>query len=87
MFIDPPSPGDTLSAGSSYAEVESVKAVSDVFAPASGEVIEVNDKLKDSPETINSDPYGDGWLVRVKLSNPSEIEQLLTADAYKDLLK
>ncbi|GAC1320545.1 MAG: glycine cleavage system protein GcvH [Thermoleophilaceae bacterium] len=87
VFIDPPSAGDKLSAGKSYAEVESVKAVSDVFAPASGEVVEVNEALKDSPEKINSDPYGEGWLVRVKLSDPAEIEQLLSADAYRELLK
>jgi glycine cleavage system H protein len=75
-----------VSAGESYAEVESVKAVSDVIAPLSGEVVEVNAALSDSPELINDDPYGQGWLVRVKLSNESEVEQLLDATAYRQLL-
>ena len=68
------------------AEVESVKAVSDVFAPLSGEIVEVNEALSDSPEKINDDPYGDGWLVKVKLSDLSEIDQLLDVAAYRDLL-
>jgi glycine cleavage system H protein len=86
VFFDPPQVGDTVSAGSSYAEVESVKAVSDVFAPASGEVLAVNEKLSDAPELVNADPYGDGWLVRVKLSDPGEVDQLLDVDAYRQLL-
>jgi glycine cleavage system H protein len=69
-----------------YAEVESVKAVSDVFAPLSGEVIEVNEALADSPEKINADPYGDGWLVKVRLADTSEVDELLDVNAYKDLL-
>jgi len=71
----------------SYAEVESVKAVSDVFAPLSGEVVSVNGDLADNPEKINEDPYGEGWLVRVSLSDPSEVDSLLDADAYKNLLQ
>ena len=72
VFFDPPEVGAQVSAGSSYAEVESVKAVSDVIAPLSGEVVEVNGGLSDAPEKINDDPYGDGWLVRIKLADPSE---------------
>jgi len=86
VFFDPPEVGTTISKDSSYAEVESVKAVSDVFSPLSGEIVEVNAALSDSPELINDDPYGQGWLVRVKLSNESEVEQLLDATAYRQLL-
>jgi glycine cleavage system H protein len=87
VFFDPPEVGAAVSAGKAYAEVESVKAVSDVFAPLSGEITAVNDALSDSPEKINDDPYGDGWLVKVKLSDPSELESLLDVDAYQELLK
>ena len=86
VFVDPPEVGATISANASYAEVESVKAVSDVFAPLSGEVTEVNEKLGEAPELINADPYGDGWLVRVKLSDQSEADSLLDVDAYRQLL-
>ena len=77
MFFDPPDVGSQLSRDAAYAEVESVKAVSDVYAPLSGEVVEVNDALEDTPEQINQDPYGEGWLVKVKLSDPSEAGSLL----------
>jgi glycine cleavage system H protein len=87
VFFDPPEAGAQVSAGSSYAEVESVKAVSDVYAPLSGEVLEVNGELSGTPELINSDPYGQGWLVRVKLSDPSEVDSLLDVGAYRELLK
>jgi glycine cleavage system H protein len=87
VFVDPPEAGAQMSAGSSYAEVESVKAVSDVIAPLSGEVLEVNGELSGNPELINSDPYGQGWLVRVKLSDPSEVDSLLDVGAYRELLK
>jgi glycine cleavage system H protein len=86
VFYDPPEVGATVSKDQPYTEVESVKAVSDVFAPLSGEVIEVNEALSDSPEIINSDPYGEGWLVKVRLSNTSELESLLDVAAYKELL-
>jgi glycine cleavage system H protein len=86
VFYDPPEAGSQISAGSSYAEVESVKAVSDVIAPLSGEVLEVNGELSATPELINSDPYGQGWLVRVKLSDPSEADSLLDVGAYRELL-
>ena len=86
VFVELPAVGSTVTANSSYAEVESVKAVSDVFAPLSGEVLEVNEALNDSPESINNDPYGDGWIAKVKLSDASETESLLDVDAYKKLL-
>ena len=86
VFYDPPEVGATVSANHAYAEVESVKAVSDVFAPLSGEVTEVNGDLTESPEKINQDPYGDGWLVRVRLSDREELDSLLDASAYKELL-
>ena len=86
VFYDPPQVGATVSANHAYAEVESVKAVSDVFAPLSGEVTEVNGDLAESPEKINQDPYGEGWLVKVRLSDPDELDSLLDVAAYKELL-
>ena len=86
VFFDPPEVGAQVSKDSAYAEVESVKAVSDVFAPLSGEIVEVNEALADSPENINADPYGEGWMVKVKLSDPGEVDDLLDVDAYKNLL-
>ena len=83
VFFDPPAVGTTIGKDSPYAEVESVKAVSDVIAPLSGEVTEVNEGLKDSPEQVNEDPYGEGWMVKVKLSDPSEKDALLDAKAYE----
>ena len=87
VFYDPPGVGSTVSANQSYAEVESVKAVSDVVAPLSGEVVAVNEALADAPEQINHDPYGEGWLVKVKLSDPGEADSLLEVDEYKKLLQ
>jgi glycine cleavage system H protein len=87
VFYDPPEVGATVSKDSSYAEVESVKAVSDVIAPMSGEVVEVNEALGDAPEKINEDPYGEGWLVRVRLTAPGEAEGLLDAAEYSKLLE
>ena len=86
VFFDPPEVGSTVTAGEPYAEVESVKAVSDVIAPLSGEIVEVNTALGDGPEAINSDPSGEGWMVKVKLSDPSERESLLDAAAYTSQL-
>jgi glycine cleavage system H protein len=86
VFFDPPKVGSQVTKDSPYTEVESVKAVSDVVCPLSGEVVAVNDDLSDSPEKINEDPYGEGWLVRVKLSDPSEQEALLDAAAYQATL-
>jgi len=86
VFFDPPEVGSSVTANEFYAEVESVKAVSDVIAPLSGEIVEVNDALKDAPEQINEDSYGEGWLVKVKLSDPSEADALLDRDAYVESL-
>jgi glycine cleavage system H protein len=83
VFFDPPAPGTQVQKDSTYAEVESVKAVSDVIAPLSGEIVEVNEELASTPEKVNEDPYGDGWLVKVRLSDPSEAEQLMDAAAYR----
>ena len=83
VFFDPPQPGDTVKANETYAEVESVKAVSDVIAPLSGEITEANEALGDAPEKVNDDPYGDGWLVKIKLSDPGEAESLMDAAAYR----
>jgi glycine cleavage system H protein len=82
VFFDPPAVGTTLVKDAPYAEVESVKAVSDVVAPLSGEIVEVNDSLADSPQMINEDPYGEGWLVKVRLTDPSERDVLMDAEAY-----
>jgi glycine cleavage system H protein len=86
VFFDPPAAGTSVSANESYAELESVKAVSDVFAPLSGEIVEVNEELKGAPELINDDPYGQGWLVKVRLSDAAEVESLLDVGAYRQLL-
>ena len=86
VHFEPPEAGATLTKDQSYAEVESVKAVSDVIAPLSGEVLEVNEAIAGAPETVNEDPYGAGWLVRVRLSDPGEADTLLDAEAYKQLL-
>jgi len=87
VFFDPPSPGTQVSKDQPYTEIESVKAVSDVFAPLSGEVVSVNDALADKPETVNEDPYGEGWLVKVRLSDPSEAESLMDASEYQATLE
>jgi glycine cleavage system H protein len=86
VFFEPPDVGATVSKDSTYAEVESVKAVSDVYSPLSGEVSAVNEELSENPERINEDPYGEGWLVKVKLSDPSEADSLMDAAAYRELL-
>jgi glycine cleavage system H protein len=86
VFYEPPEVGTEISKDAAYAEVESVKAVSDVIAPLSGEITAVNDELSDSPERINEDPYGEGWLVKVRLGERGEVDALLDAGAYKELL-
>jgi glycine cleavage system H protein len=83
VHFEAPEQGSTVSKDQSYAEVESVKAVSDVIAPLSGEILEVNQAVADAPEAVNEDPYGEGWLVRVRVSDPAEAESLLDAEAYK----
>ena len=87
VFFDPPDVGATTTKDEPYAEVESVKAVSDVIAPVSGEIIEVNEALGNAPEAINDDPYGEGWMVRIRLSDSSEVEALMDADAYRTSLE
>jgi glycine cleavage system H protein len=86
VHFEPPQEGQAISKDSTYGEVESVKAVSDVIAPLSGEVLEVNARVVEAPETVNEDPYGDGWLVRIRMSDPSEVDTLLEAEAYKSFL-
>ena len=86
VFFDPPELGSSVSKDGAYAEVESVKAVSDVFAPLSGEIVEVNEALKDNPEKVNDDPYGEGWMVKVRLSDPSETDSLMDVAAYKEMI-
>jgi glycine cleavage system H protein len=86
VYFDPPAVGTTLSKDQPYAEIESVKAVSDVISPLSGEVTAVNEALSDAPETVNEDPYGDGWLVRIKLSETSEVDDLMDASTYEGSL-
>jgi glycine cleavage system H protein len=86
VHFEPPEVGSSVTRGQTYGEVESVKAVSDVIAPLSGEVLEVNQQVVDAPEMVNEDPYGGGWLVRIRLSDPSEVEALLESEAYRQLL-
>ena len=83
VFVEIETQGETLSKGEVFGTIEAVKTVSDLFMPVSGEVLEVNPKLESNPELVNKDPYGDGWMVKIKVSNPSEINSLLDADAYK----
>ena len=86
VHFEPPNEGQRVEQGGSYGEVESVKAVSDVIAPLSGEVVEVNQKVVEAPETVNEDPYGEGWLVRVRLSDAGELDALINADDYQKLI-
>ena len=86
VFFDPPRPGDQVTKDQPYAEIESVKAVSQVYAPLSGEVVEVNSSLADGAGTVNDDPYGQGWLVKVRMSDPGEAELLLSAEEYQGLI-
>jgi glycine cleavage system H protein len=86
VFFDPPKIGTQVTKDSAYAEIESVKAVSDVIAPLSGEIVEVNEQLADAPEKVNVEPYDSGWLVKIRLSDPGEVDQLLDADDYEALL-
>jgi len=87
VFFEPPAVGASVSKDAPYAEVESVKAVSDVFAPLSGEIVDVNEALSDTPETINDDPYGEGWMVKVRLSDEAEKESLMDQAAYTSSLQ
>lgn len=86
VYVDLPSVGDTVTAGETFGEVESVKSVSELFSPLSGEITEVNDALSDAPETVNDDPYGDGWMIRIKMSDTDELGELLDAAGYEAFL-
>ncbi|HEX6761486.1 MAG TPA: glycine cleavage system protein GcvH [Gaiellaceae bacterium] len=87
VHYEPPDEGATVGKDESYGEVESVKAVSDLVSPLSGEVLEVNQRVVDAPETVNEDPYGAGWLIRIRMTNPSELDHLLDAAAYRKLIE
>jgi glycine cleavage system H protein len=86
VYVEIETEGETLEAEEVFGTVEAVKTVSDLFMPVSGEVIEVNEELEDAPETVNQDPYGKGWMIKVKMTNPDEVNNLLTADQYKELI-
>ena len=87
VYVELPKAGDEFAANESFGSVESVKAVSEVFSPVAGTVVKINESLADEPETVNSDPYGTGWMIRVKMSNPGEVDSLLTAAEYEDFTK
>jgi glycine cleavage system H protein len=82
VYVDLPSEGDSVAAGDTFGEIESVKSVSELYAPVSGEIVGVNEDLGDTPETVNGDPYGDGWMIKVKVADASEYEGLMTAEEY-----
>lgn len=86
VYVDLPSVGDSLSAGETFGEIESVKSVSELYAPVSGEIVEVNDGLGDTPETVNSDPHGDGWMIKVSLADAAEADALMSAEEYDDFV-
>lgn len=86
VFVDVTTEGETLAQDDLFGSIEAVKTVSDVFSPVSGEVVEFNEALNDAPETVNADPYGKGWIIKVRMTNPSEVDGLLSADQYKALI-
>lgn len=86
VFVELEQPGFTMKQNDTFGTIEAVKTVSDLFAPVTGEIIEINDELESDPERVNEDPFGDGWLIKIKLENPDEINQLLTADDYKGII-
>ena len=86
VFVEPPKAGSSVSQGDSFGTIEAVKAVSDLYAPLSGEITEVNAALDEAPETVNNSPYGDGWMIKIKISDPSEVDNLLSADDYEKLI-
>jgi glycine cleavage system H protein len=87
VYVELPKKGEEFATNESFGSVESVKAVSEVFTPVSGAVVEVNEQLNDTPEKVNTDPYGEGWMVRLRMSNPAEVDSLLTAAEYEDFTK
>ena len=86
VFLELPEVGRTVTRGEAFAVIESVKAANDIYAPVGGEIVEVNEALVEAPESINTDPYGDGWMVKIKLSDPSEVESLMNAESYREKL-
>lgn len=86
VYVDLPSVGDTVTSGDTFGEIESVKSVSELYAPVSGEVVEVNDSLSDTPETVNQDPHGEGWMIKVRMDDSSEAEGLMPADEYDEFI-
>lgn len=87
VYVELPKPGDDFASNEPFGSVESVKAVSETFSPVSGEVVAINEALTDDPDQVNKDPYGEGWMIRIKLSNPGEVDSLLTAAEYEDFTK
>jgi glycine cleavage system H protein len=87
VYVELPKPGEDFSANEPFGSVESVKAVSEMFTPVSGSVVEINETLSDEPEKVNSDPYGDGWMIRLRMATPGEVDSLLTAAEYEDFTK
>jgi glycine cleavage system H protein len=87
VYVEVPKPGDEFAAQESFGSVESVKAVSELFTPVSGAVVEANETLQDEPEKVNQDPYGDAWMIRIRMSHPGEVDSLLTAAEYEDFTK
>jgi glycine cleavage system H protein len=87
VFVELPQVGTVLEAGDELGSIESVKAVSELFAPVSGEVVEINETLAEKPELINTDPYGDGWMIRVRLSDPTEMDELMNAEEYEEYVE
>ena len=87
VYVELPKVGDEFAANESFGSVESVKAVSEVFCPVSGEIVGINETLSDTPEAVNQDPYGEGWMIRVQMSNPGEVDSMLTAAEYEDFTK
>ena len=86
VYIELPSVGDTLNAGDTFGEIESVKSVSELYAPVTGEVVEVNDSLSDTPETVNQDPHGEGWMIKVRVDDAGELDNLMSADEYDEFI-
>jgi glycine cleavage system H protein len=87
VYVELPKPGEEFAANESFGSVESVKAVSEIFTPVSGQIAEVNDSLNDEPEKVNNDPYNDGWMIKMKMKSPGEVDSLLTAAEYEDFTK
>ncbi|SRR6266498_981783 len=87
VYVELPKPGDEFSSNESFGSVESVKAVSEVFSPVAGQVVQINETLADEPEKVNADPYGEGWMIHIRMSSPGEVDSLLTAAEYEDFTK